>query len=81
MSGIVEEGLLCNRGAQVEVWGYSDSGHANDRETSRGRTGSVFLSDGAPISWRSSMMKLITHSSCESEYVGLSEGGDEVVYL
>ena len=27
------------------------------------------------------MMKLVTHNSCESEYVGLSEAGDEAVYL
>ena len=52
-----------------------------DNETSRGRTGYVFLSAGAAISWRSSMMKLVTHRSCESEYVGLSEAGNEAVYL
>ena len=73
--------MLYKRGAQVEVWEYSDSGHAGDDETSRGRAGYVFLSAGAAISWRSSMMKLVTHSSCESEYVGLSEAGNEVVYL
>ena len=26
-------------------------------------------------------MKLVTHSSCESEYVGLSEGGNKAIYL
>ena len=81
LSGTMGEGLLYKRGAQVEVWGYSDSGHAGDKETSRGRTGYVFLSAGAAISWRSSMMKVVTHSSCESEYVGLSEAGNEAVYL
>ena len=81
LSGTVGEGLMYKRGAQVEVWGYSDSGHAGERETSRGRNGYVFLSAGAAISWRSSMMKLVTHSSCESEYVGLSEAGNEAVYL
>ena len=63
------------------MWAYSDSAHAGDRETSRGRTGYVVLSVGAAISWRSSMMKLVTHSSCESEYVGLSEAENEVLYL
>ena len=41
----------------------------------------MFLSVGAAVSWRSSMMKLVTHSSCESEYVGLSEAGNEAVCL
>ena len=27
------------------------------------------------------MMKLVTYGSCESEYVGLSEAGNEAVYL
>ena len=81
VSGTISDGLMYKRGAQVEVWGYSDAGHAGDKETSRGRTGYVFLSAGAAISWRSSMMKLVTHSSCESEYVGLSEAGNEAVYL
>ena len=81
VSGTISDGLMYKRGAQVEVCGYSDVGHAGDKETSRGRTGYVFLSAGAAISWRSSMMKLVTHSSCESEYVGLSEAGNEAVYL
>ena len=67
--------------AQVEVWGYSDSGHAGERETSRGRLGYIFLSVGTAISWRSSMMKVVTHTSCESEYEGLSKSGNEVIYL
>ena len=27
------------------------------------------------------MLKVVTHSSCESEYVGLSEAANEAVYL
>ena len=81
VSGTVGGGLMYKRGAQIGVWGYSDSGHAGDRETSRGRSGYIFLSAGAAVSWRSSMMKVVTHSSCESEYVGLSEAGNEAIYL
>ena len=81
LKGTVGEGLLYKRGTQVEVWGYADSGHAGDSASSRGRTGYVFLNGGAAVSWRSSMMKVVTHSSCKSEYVGLSEAGNEAVYL
>ena len=73
--------MLYKRGAQVEVMGYSDLGHAEEKETSRGCTGYVFPSVGAAISWRISMMKVVTHNSCESEYVGLSESSNEAVYL
>ena len=81
ISGTAGEKLLYKRGAQIAVWGYSDSGHAGDRETSRGRSGYIFLSAGAAISWRSAMMKVVTHSSCESEYVGVSESGNDSIYL
>ena len=37
VSGTVGDGLLYKRCAQVEVWGYSDAGHAGDKETSRGK--------------------------------------------
>ena len=81
VSGTVSDGLLYQRKAPVEVWGYSDTGHGGCTQTSRGRSGYVFLSAGAAISWRSSMMRFVTHSSCESEYVGLSEARNEVIYL
>ena len=81
VSGTVGEGLLYKRGAQVAVWGYSDSSHSGEVGTSRGRAGYVFISAGAAISWRSAMLKVVTYSSCESEYVGLSESGNEAMYL
>ena len=65
----------------VDVWGYANSSHVGDVDTTRGSTGYVFLSGRATIRWRSGMMKHVTHSSCESEYVGLSEVGNEVVHL
>ena len=81
LSGTVSDGLLYKRGAQVQVWGYSDSGHGGEKETSRGRHGYVFLSVGAAVSLRSAMMKVVTHSTCESEYFGLSGEGNEAIYL
>lgn len=81
VSGTIGEGLLYKRGAQVEVWGFSDASHAGEKETSRGRAGYIFMSAGAAISWRSSMMRVVTYSSCESEYVGLAEASNEAVYL
>ena len=51
VSGTVGEGLFYRRGAQVEVWGYSDTEHARDQETSRGRSGYVFMSAEVAISW------------------------------
>lgn len=62
------------------MWGYSNLGHAGDKVISEGRSGYVFLSVGAAINWRSAMMKVVTQNSSESEYVGLSEVGNEAMY-
>lgn len=40
-----------------------------------------FLSARVVVRWRSSMIKLVTHSTCVSEYVGFSEARYEAVYL
>lgn len=61
LTGTVGEGLMYKRGTQVEVWGYSDSGHAGDKETAQRMSGYVFISAGVVVSWRSSMM-LYGHS-------------------
>ena len=79
--GTLTHGLLYQNGGDLPVWGYSDSSHGNDEATRKGRGGYVFISDGAAISWRSSLLEAVTHSSCESEYVALSTAGNEALYL
>lgn len=51
INGTMSEGMLYKRGAHVEVCGYSNVGHAGDKETFRGQSGYVFFSTGAAISW------------------------------
>ena len=63
------------------MWGYADSGHTRDGETSRGRLGYAFVSVGAAMSWSNSLMKILTHRSCESEFVGLSDAGNDAMFL
>ena len=73
--------LLYQCGGELPVWGYSDNSHGNDEATRKGRDGYVFISGRAAISWRSSLLETVTHSSCESEYVALSTAGNEALYL
>ena len=78
--GSTDVGLLYKKGSQVSTWGYADVIHSSEEEA-RGPPGYVFMSGGAAISWRSSLLEVITHSSCESEYVALSGAANEGVYL
>ena len=58
-----------------------DASHGDDVDTRKGRTGYVFLSGGAAVSWKSGLLETVTHSSCESEYLALSAAGNEAIYL
>ncbi|KAE8979058.1 hypothetical protein PF011_g22998 [Phytophthora fragariae] len=61
---------------------YSDADYANSVDTRRSVSGYVtYLFGNSPISWRSSLQKLVTLSTTEAEYVGLASTVQEVLYL
>ena len=60
---------------------YADSDWASDQERRKSTTGYLVFYNGAPISWRSALQDTIAMSSCEAEYIALSECAREVVYL
>ena len=49
--------------------GYVDADYAADKDTSKSRTGYVFMLCGAPIVWRSRLQPIVAQSTCEAEYV------------
>ena len=51
VKGTFGEGLGYSPGEDLAVGGYSDANYGSDVETKRGRSGYVFLSGGAAISW------------------------------
>jgi hypothetical protein len=67
--------------AQRGLVAYVDADWANDREGRRSTTGYVLLFDGAPISWCSQLQSIVALSTCEAEYIALSECCREVVYM
>ena len=60
---------------------YCDSDFAGDKETRISVAGYVMYLCGTLISWRSKVMKHVTLSSSEAEYVSLSEAAKEVRYV
>ena len=79
--GTIDEGLFYGKDEEVEVWSYTDASYGSDMETKRGRSGYVFMSAGAAISWGSKLQEVVTLSSTESEYVAMSFAVQEGVYL
>ena len=55
VKGTAGEGLGYSPREDLAVWGYSDASYGSDQETKKGRSGYVFLSAGAAVSWGSKL--------------------------
>ena len=65
----------------LELVGFSDSSYADCPDTARSTMGYCFSVGGAIFSWSSRRQKTVTNSSCEAEYVALSEASREALWL
>jgi hypothetical protein len=64
-----------------ELIGYSDASYAEDKFDRKSTGGYLFMMNGGAISWKSSKQKIVTLSSCEAEYVALSDAAKEAIWL
>ena len=61
--------------------GYVDSDYGSDKNSRKSTTGCLFTANGAPILWISKRQTCIALSSTESEYIALTHGGKESVWV
>jgi len=66
---------------QAIVEGFSDSDFASDVDTRRSTSGYAFLYNDSAISWRSKQQDMVTLSTMEAEYVGMTEAAREMIWL
>jgi len=64
-----------------ELVGYSNSDHAGDLEKRKSTTGVVFFLGGNAITWTSQKQRVVSLSSCESEYIAAATGACQGVWL
>ena len=76
-----ELGITYHRNGHQQLIGYSDSNLGGDTGFERSRGGHVIFLANGPIYWRSKIHTSTAISSCESEYVELSECILTVKYL
>jgi hypothetical protein len=84
LRGHARLGLLFKYGADPtcsSLRAYADADWANDPVQRKSTTGYIVFFNGTPISWHSGLQSTISLSSCEAEYVALSECCREVDYL
>ena len=64
-----------------KLWGAADASYASDVITLRSHGGYMLFLNGGCVSWKSGLQKMVTLSSCESEFVALCSAILEVRYL
>lgn len=66
---------------RLQLLGYSDSDWGGDLETRKSTSGYVFQLANGPVSWCSKRQKTVALSSCEAEYMALTETTKEAVWM
>jgi hypothetical protein len=74
-------GIIYHKDKPTNPEAWSDASFQRCMDTRRSTTGLVILMAGGPVSWRSHRQKTVAQSSCESEYMALTETGKELVWL
>lgn len=84
LNGTQRLGLLfryATSSGEDSLCAYADADWANDKVERRSTTGYVVLLNGTPVSWCSGLQSVVALSTCEAEYVALSECCRELAYL
>jgi hypothetical protein len=69
------------KGEKVQITVYCDSDWAQDRDDRKSISGYVVKIAGGPISWQSKKQPTRAMSSCEAEFISLTEATKEVLWL
>ena len=82
LKGTLINGLIFNKGDNIEIIGFTDASWAStgDRRSVSGYCYSLSI-DSAFISWKSKKQPIVTLSSCESEYVAITHAMQEGLFL
>lgn len=80
LKGTSQYSLVYKRTGEC-VQGYSDADWGNCLLDRRSYSGYAFILGGGCISWQSRKQRSVATSTCEAEYVSLSESMKEAVYL
>ena len=72
---------LVYRGGCTTLVGYVDADWAGNAVDRRSYTGYAFSLGGAAISWEARKQRTVALSSTEAEYMALSDGAKEAIYL
>ena len=70
-----------NPEGKVDITAFCDSDWAGCPDTRRSTIGFVVMLSGGPVTWKSTLKKTLALSSCEAEFMALTEVAREVIWL
>lgn len=73
--------IMYSQDQVFDLVGFCDSDWAADKDQRRSTTGYVFLMNGCPVSWTSRLQSTSALSTCEAEYMALSDAMCETLWL
>jgi len=80
--GILDFGLHFTKApGTARFVGYCDSDLANDIDTSKSTSGTLFFLGNCLVSWQSIKQKVVALSSCEAEYIATSTAATQALWL
>ena len=79
-NGTRDVGITYTR-QEPKLLGYVDADWAGCLDSRKSTTGYMFILAGGPISWSSTIQKVIAQSTCEAEYMALGEAVKEAIWL
>lgn len=81
LRGTLGYGLTFEQGAKSSLIGYSDSSHNVDPDDERSTTGHIFYFKNCPITWCSQKQDTVALSSCEAEFMVVTEAAKQAISL
>ena len=81
LKGTQNLGLHYRKVENRETTGYADSGFKTDEIVGKSQSGYIFLTDGAPISWKSVKQTITATSTNHAELLAFHEAARELVWL
>jgi hypothetical protein len=81
LQGTADFGLHFNKSASLDLIGNTDAEWGSDVSDRKSISGYVFYLGSCPISWKSTKQKAVAGSSTEAEYMALSHGVKEGLWI
>ncbi|SGY86542.1 BQ5605_C009g05826 [Microbotryum silenes-dioicae] len=81
LAGTLSHGLRYARGNPAPLLGYSDCNWGACVLSSKSTMGYTFVYAGAAVSWSSRLQSRVADSTCDAEYLALSQAGKEAIFL